>query len=92
MLGQWELDMSETITIDDATAAKLDSLATQAASTRLGVLKDAVASYEGYESWCRAKLEASRNDVRNGEVLSDEEVKRHSSELLERLRPHQTRK
>lgn len=78
--------MSMTISLDQETADRLDNLAERYSSSRVEILKEAVAAYDDYDRWFRARVERGLQDVRDGRVLSNEQVKENSRKLLERLR------
>lgn len=65
-----------TLTLDDATVARLDSVAASRETDRREILMDAVQTYLADETYALEQIAAGLAEAERGEFATDEEVKR----------------
>lgn len=62
------------ISLDETTLAQLDAVATARSLSREETVREAIKSLTEYELWFRRKVDKGLQDIREGRVLSSEEV------------------
>lgn len=73
------------ISLDEATLAQLDAVATARSLSREETVREAIKSLTEYELWFRRKVDKGLQDIREGRVLSSEEVDRRAESRRIRL-------
>lgn len=73
------------ISLDEATLAQLDAVATARSLSREETVREAIKSLTEYELWFRRKVDKGLQDIRKGRVLSSEEVDRRAESRRIRL-------
>jgi predicted transcriptional regulator len=86
MFETMESHMSLTqISLDEATLAQLDAVATARSLSREETVREAIKSLTEYELWFRRRVDKGLQDIREGRVLSSEEVDRRAESRRIRL-------
>jgi predicted transcriptional regulator len=62
------------ISLDETTLAQLDAVATARSLSREETVREAIKNLTEYELWFRRKVDKGLQDIREGRVLSSEEV------------------
>ena len=62
------------ISLDETTLAQLDAVATARSLSREETVREAIKNLTEYELWFRRKVDNGLQDIREGRVLSSEEV------------------
>lgn len=70
------------ISIDADTLARLDATAAANSASREEALKEAIDTYCAYDRWFRNNVQRGLDDIREGRVLSGEEVEKEARALL----------
>ncbi len=73
------------ISLDEATLAQLDAVATARSLSREETVREAIKSLTEYELWFRRRVDKGLQDIREGRVLSSEEVDRRAESRRIRL-------
>lgn len=73
------------ISLDEATLAQLDAVATARSLSREETVREAIKNLTEYELWFRRKVDKGLQDIRESRVLSSEEVDRRAESRRIRL-------
>ena len=73
------------ISLDETTLAQLDAVATARSLSREETVREAIKSLTEYELWFRRRVDKGLQDIREGRVLSSEEVDRRAESRRIRL-------
>jgi|GEM_PF-2969813 len=76
------------ISLDEATLASLDAVASARALTREETVREAIKTLVEYDVWFRRKVEAGLKDIQEGRVISSQEMEAEADSLCLRLAAH----
>lgn len=73
------------ISLDHATLAALDAVASARALTREETVREAIRNLAEYDLWFRRKVQTGLEDIQKGRVVSDQEMEAEVDSLCARL-------